>query len=195
MGPRARNDRVCISYDDRMSIYPGLPQIYTSCHWVYLRNPCISVPPQLAYLHHTEWWWWETDFSATTASKCISKFSQLASPGAPLIMLKVPSAARLTVSIYIERLRYYMSYYDVANLVTVTKIDMIDEIPSSYGTLRITDVRIQHQVSRRAVQRSQLLSKPPSNLRRGRSYSRSLLLTCTEVIPAPHFECSISHIS
>ena len=43
-----------------------------------------------------------------------------------------------------------MPYYAVANLVTVTKTIMIDEMPCCYGTLRTTGVRIWHQVSRRA---------------------------------------------
>jgi hypothetical protein len=43
-----------------------------------------------------------------------------------------------------------MPYYDVANLVTVTKINMIDEMPCGYGTLQTTGVKIWHQVSRRA---------------------------------------------
>jgi hypothetical protein len=50
-----------------------------------------------------------------------------------------------------------MSYYDVANLVTVTKTNMIDEMACIYGTIRTADVRIWHQVSRKAAQRSQLL--------------------------------------
>jgi len=50
-----------------------------------------------------------------------------------------------------------MPYYEVANLVTVTKTNMIDEMPCAYGTLRTTPLRIRHQVSRRAAQRSQLL--------------------------------------
>jgi hypothetical protein len=47
-----------------------------------------------------------------------------------------------------------MPYYDVANLVTVTKTNMTDEMPCGYGTLRTTGVRIRHQVSRRSAQRS-----------------------------------------
>jgi len=43
-----------------------------------------------------------------------------------------------------------MPHYNVANLVTVTKTNMIDEMPRSYGTLKTTGVRICHQVSRRA---------------------------------------------
>ena len=43
-----------------------------------------------------------------------------------------------------------MPYYDVANLVTITKTNMIDEMPCGYGTLRTTGVGIRHQVSRRA---------------------------------------------
>jgi hypothetical protein len=47
-----------------------------------------------------------------------------------------------------------MPYYDVANLVTVTKTNMINEMPCGYGTLRTTGVRIQNQVSRSPAQRS-----------------------------------------
>jgi len=43
-----------------------------------------------------------------------------------------------------------MPYNDVVNLVTVTKTNMIDEMPCGYGTLRTTGVRIWHQASRRA---------------------------------------------
>jgi hypothetical protein len=43
-----------------------------------------------------------------------------------------------------------MPYYAVANLVTVTKTNMIDEMPCAYGTLRTTGVRILHPVSHRA---------------------------------------------
>jgi len=62
--------------------------------------------------------------------------------------------ARLTVCIYIEILKYCMPYYEVANIVTVTKTNMIDEMPCAYGTWRTTALRIRHQVSRRAAQRS-----------------------------------------
>jgi len=65
--------------------------------------------------------------------------------------------ARLTVCIYIEILKSCMPYYEVANLVTVTKTKMINEMPWAYGTLRTTALRIRHQVSRKAAQRSQLL--------------------------------------
>jgi len=50
-----------------------------------------------------------------------------------------------------------MPYYDVANLVTVTKTNMINEVPCGHGTLRTTGVRLRHQVSRRPAQRSQQL--------------------------------------
>jgi len=36
-------------------------------------------------------------------------------------------------------------------------MNMIDEMPCEYGTWRTTAVRVQHLVSRRAAQRSQLL--------------------------------------
>jgi hypothetical protein len=47
-----------------------------------------------------------------------------------------------------------MPYYDIANLVTVRKTNMIDEMPCGYGTLRTTGMKIRHQVSRRPAQRS-----------------------------------------
>jgi len=50
-----------------------------------------------------------------------------------------------------------MPYYDVVNLVTVSKTNMIDELPCGYGTLRTTGVRRQYQVSYRPAQRSQQL--------------------------------------
>jgi len=43
-----------------------------------------------------------------------------------------------------------MPYHDVANLVTVTKTNMINSMPWGCGTLRSTAVRIWNQVSRRA---------------------------------------------
>jgi hypothetical protein len=47
-----------------------------------------------------------------------------------------------------------MPYYDVANLVTVTKTNMIDEMPCGYGTLRTTGVRMRNQVTHRPAKRS-----------------------------------------
>jgi hypothetical protein len=46
-----------------------------------------------------------------------------------------------------------MPYYNVVNLVTVTKTNMIDEMLCGYGTLRTTGVRIRNQVSCRPMQR------------------------------------------
>jgi hypothetical protein len=48
-----------------------------------------------------------------------------------------------------------MPYYDVANLVTVTKTNMIDEMPCSFGTLRTTGVRIWPKSPAELVQKSQ----------------------------------------
>jgi len=93
MRPRAGKDRVSISYNKMMSIYSGVSQIYTACHWVHLSFP------------------------------------------------------RIPVCIYIDRLG---KYHDVANLVTVTKTNMIDEMTCGDGTIRMTGVRIWHQFSRRA---------------------------------------------
>jgi len=44
MRRRAGKDRVCISYNEMMSIYLGVSQIYTACRWVHLHYPSISVP-------------------------------------------------------------------------------------------------------------------------------------------------------
>ena len=41
--------------------------------------------------------------------------------------------------------------------MTITKTNMIDEMASGYEIIRTTAMTIWHQVSRRAVQRSQLL--------------------------------------
>jgi len=70
---------------------------------------------------------------------------------------RLPPVARLTVCVYIEIPKYSMPYYEVANFVTVVKTNMIDKMRSAYGILKTTALRIRHQVSRRASQRSQLL--------------------------------------
>jgi len=67
-----------------------------------------------------------------------------------------------------------MPYYDVANLETVTKTYITDEMCCGCGTLRTTGVRIWHQVSRRPAQRSQLLQ----NL-------TILILKCCSILIAP----------
>jgi len=48
----------------------------------------------------------------------------------------------LCVCKYIERLRQYMPYDDVANLVNVTKTNMINETPCVSGTLTTTPMRV-----------------------------------------------------
>jgi hypothetical protein len=48
VGSRAGKDRVYISlYDEMMSIYPGVSQIYTPRRSVHLRSPCISIRPHV----------------------------------------------------------------------------------------------------------------------------------------------------
>lgn len=51
--------------------------------------------------------------SLNAVSRCCSQYAE------------VPSGARFTVCMYIERNEYYMTYYNVANRVTVTKQNMI----------------------------------------------------------------------
>jgi hypothetical protein len=79
-----------------------------------------------------------------------------------------------------------MPYYAVANLVTVTKTIMIDEMPCGYGTLRTMVweygtkspgelVQRFQQLSMspaELLQRSQQLSQPSTDLRRGLSSSK-----------------------
>jgi hypothetical protein len=67
-----------------------------------------------------------------------------------------------------------MPYYDVADLVSPTKTNLIHEMPCGYGNLRTTAVRIRHYISRRAAQRSQ---------------------AAVEVSQAAKFDYSISHLS
>jgi len=61
-----------------------------------------------------------------------------------------------------------MPYYEVANLVTVTKTNMIDDMPCTYGTLRTTALGIRHKVSSRAAlevsHRPARMSHPLQNL-------------------------------
>jgi len=61
-----------------------------------------------------------------------------------------------------------MPYYEVANLVTVTKTNMIDDMPWAYGTIRTTVLGIRHHVSRRAAlevsHRPVQMSHPLQNL-------------------------------
>lgn len=59
-----------------------------------------------------------------------------------------------------------MSYYDVAHLVTVIMMNKRDKMPCGYGTVRITAVSLQHQVSCRPAQWSQQQSKSPADLSR-----------------------------
>jgi len=65
-----------------------------------------------------------------------------------------------------------MPYYDVVNLVTVTKPNLIHKMPCGYGTLGTIAVRIWHYISHRAAQRSQAALEVSADLRRGFSYSK-----------------------
>jgi len=48
MGPRARDDRVCILYHEMMSNYSRVTQKYTLCCWLHLHCSCISGCPMSA---------------------------------------------------------------------------------------------------------------------------------------------------
>ena len=107
MGPSSGNDVLCISYNEVISIYPSVSLIYTlhcSAHLWYrsilvhppppmspspsLLSFNMCIPPPASPCQTESWWRLDTDFPTLTASKCISKFSQLASQGASSIMLQ-----------------------------------------------------------------------------------------------------------
>jgi hypothetical protein len=107
----------------------------------------------------------EVDYLATRASVFISIFTPLAFRHVTLIMLE--SGLRpdwLHVFLLRDLDWKFMLHYDILNLATVTKTNVIYHFPFGYSTLRTTAVGIQHLVSSRTAQRSQLLSKFPANL-------------------------------
>jgi len=74
-----------------------------------------------------------------TASMCISKLSQSASPGAPAITLQFHLHSDWPfVYIYRDYDRQYMPFYDVVNLVSVTKMNLIHAMPCGHGTASTT---------------------------------------------------------
>jgi len=77
---------------------------------------------------------------------------------------------------------------DVANLVTVTKTNMIDEMPCGYGTLTTTGVRIWHHVSRRAC--AEISAALKVSLRPGQRSQQLqnltiILVKCSSILNAP----------
>jgi hypothetical protein len=68
-----------------------------------------------------------------------------------------------------------MPYYEEANLVTITKTNMMDDMPCAYETLRHTALRILHQFSRRAAQWAQLLKKVTILIVKSHSVLKKLL--------------------
>jgi len=91
-----------------------------------------------------------------SASKCISKLARSQSSNASLsslnqclqvlLWLRSSTVFSQIGSMYIYRDLdiEFMSYYDITNLVTVTKTNRIHEMPCGYETLRTTAVRIWH---------------------------------------------------
>ena len=74
-----------------------------------------------------------------------------------------------------------MPYYDVANLVTVTKTNLIHEMPCSYGTLRSTPVKYGN--------------KSPADLRWGLSCSKIWLSYKSNLVASwmPLHDCRCFH--
>jgi hypothetical protein len=65
-----------------------------------------------------------------------------------------------------------MPCYNVANLMTVAKTNVIDEMPCGYETLQTTGVKYGTKSPAERVQRSQQLSNSPTDLRSGLSISK-----------------------
>ena len=136
--------------------------------------------------------------------------SQWAGPGAPPIMLNLPSAASLTVCIYIDRLLYCMPYNNVANLETVTKTNMIRqnalwlfknhccENPAPSLPQSCAVVLAALEVSQRAAQRSHLRLKSPTDLRRGLRSSKIWLFYTSNLVASwmhkSSLRCSWMHL-
>ena len=122
---------------------------------------------------------------------------------------RLPSAAWFTLYIYTERLQYCMPPYDVANLVTVTKM-MIRRnalwlwknhcCENTASSLRQSCVPVSAnpEVSCRAARRSHLLSKSPADLRRGLRSSKIWLFYKSNLIVSwmhlPKCRCIQEHL-
>lgn len=115
------------------------------------------------------------EYPAITAFKCISKFPYLGFLGALLIILECRLRPDWLYA-YTERdwNRWFMLLYHIANLVTVTQINMIYEMPCTCWTLTSTTVRIWYQASSRAVLRSQLPWKSPTDMHSSPSLKRDI---------------------
>jgi len=90
------------------SLYHGL-QVHLSVHSISGCNSisklALSRPPSASFSSLDLSLQVHFQTRSIKASQCISQFSQWVSPGAPPITLENPSAARLAMYIYIERLR------------------------------------------------------------------------------------------
>jgi len=106
--------------------------------------------------------------------------------------------ARLMVCTYPEILWNCRPYDDVAYFVTVTTTNMIDKILWGCGTLISFVVWIWHQVSCRAMQRSQLVLKSSADLCRGLSCFKIGLLYKSNLIASwmhlHHCRCFLQHL-
>jgi hypothetical protein len=65
-----------------------------------------------------------------------------------------------------------MAYYDIANLVSLIKTNLIRKIPCGYGTQWTIAVRIRHYASCRGALRSQVAPEVSVDLCRGLHYSK-----------------------
>jgi len=104
-----------------------------------------------------------------TAFRWISMFSQSQSSDSCMVMLQYHLQPGCSYIYILTVLDKYMPYCDVTNHVTVTNPNLIYEIHCGYAPECTTAIRRQHQVPRRAAQRSQLLTKSSTWLWRGLS--------------------------
>jgi len=125
-----------------------------------------DTPGVFRWLKYILLMWWEIDFRTTTASTWyISRFSQLASLGAPSITL-VYHLQQNWLRVYIPQ------NFDKHAILWCSK--SCDCNKEEYTQIT-TGLRLWHQVSRRFVQRSQLLSKSPTDIQSGLNSSKSWL--------------------
>jgi len=186
MGTRAGKDRVCILYNDMMSIYPRVCQRYTSCCSVHLRYPCIFVPPRLLPPAKLNGGGENRSFPPQWPSHASE--SSLNWRLQVLLQLHSNTVCRQIHCMYIYRATLIIyailrcsesgdcnkGEYDRQNSLWLRnpKNHCCENVASSC-LQSCTEVSAAHKVSLRQAQRSRLHSKSPADLRRG--------LTCSKI--------------
>jgi len=135
---------------------------------------------------------WDQELGKMESVFCIMRWC-LSTLGSLKYILHV--AYSISVCIFLKLVRYYLLYYVVLNLITVIKMNMIDEVPCSSGTPKTNTVKIWHQIScRECGEVSASVKFIPDDLYRGLNCFQSFLQTCTEVSAAPKINYPNSEI-